>query len=369
MRQSSNYLLGGLGIFAAQSLFISLFGWPQRMNHTSPAAIGLFAAAFFCIGYGIFLRWIEARPRVSHPLGIPTASAAVERRPEDRSSYIMLANLPGEENRRLVALRSSMRAFPGVAQIGDGPWGLGREIDLPIRLHAIRAIFVTWSEFVFGGVRNDARRDAFDALAESLAKLDAALPEFYERNIMGSDYAVAAWQGNVEAARRGVSLVEAIESLEFQILPFDRERPYGDFLDTLKLFGPSAHNDSARWREAQHAAIEADSVALRENRMTRAELALAPLWSNPSNAALETNLAMGLSAKNMRELGGHLEKWLRERKDGSLILNLNVEQARERIVRTANLPRSFWECRPAADVLSAFNYCLYGDLQNPNWGK
>lgn len=292
-----------------------------------------------------------------------------KRRPDDVSPRIQLANLPGDENRRLVALRSAMRAFLGVALIGDGPWGLGREIDLPIRLHAIRAIFVTWSEFAFDGVRSNARREAFDALAVPLAKLDEGLPDFYNRNIMGSDYAVGAWQGNAEAARRAVSLVEAIESLEFCNPAFDKERPHADFLDTLKPFGPSGHDDLARWREAQRAAIGADCAALRENELTPAELALAPLWPDSASAALETNLTMDLSAKNMRELGGHLEKWLRERKDGSLILDMSAEQARERVIRTANLPRSFWETRAAADTFYALDYCLHGDLGNPDWGS
>lgn len=94
-----------------------------------------------------------------------------KRRPDDVSPRIMLANLPGDANKRLVALRSAMRAFPGVAGIGNGPWELGSETGLPIRLQAIRAMFVTWSEFVFAGVRSEARREAFDALAVPLAKL------------------------------------------------------------------------------------------------------------------------------------------------------------------------------------------------------
>ena len=61
MRESSKYLLGGLGVLAAQSLFVAMFGWPQRMGHVSPQAGAIFLAAFFCIGYGIFLRWGEGR--------------------------------------------------------------------------------------------------------------------------------------------------------------------------------------------------------------------------------------------------------------------------------------------------------------------
>ncbi|RVC46788.1 hypothetical protein EN779_31775 [Mesorhizobium sp. M4B.F.Ca.ET.088.02.2.1] len=78
---------------------------------------------------------------------------------------------------------------------------------------------------------------------------------------------------------------------------------------------------------------------------------------------------MSLSFKYAQDLGHGIEKWLRERKDGSLILGMGVEQARERVVRTANLACSFWETRPATDACHAFDYCLHGDLQNPTWGS
>lgn len=292
-----------------------------------------------------------------------------ERLADDVSPRAMLASISDDASKRLVALRAAMRAFPGIARIGDGPWGLGREIELPIRLHSIRAIFVTWSEFVFDGVRNDARREAFEALATPLAKLDEALPDFYQRNIISSDYAVAAWQDATEAARRGVSLVEAIAALEFRHLAFDRDRSYRDLLDTLSIYGPTGRDDMARWRAAQRVAIAADCAVLREGEMTRSELALAPLWPDATTAALETNLTMSLSFKNAQDLGHGIEKWLRERKDGSLILGMGVEQGRERVVRTANLACSFWETRPATDACHAFDYCLHGDLQNPTWGS
>ena len=292
-----------------------------------------------------------------------------KRRPDDVSPRILLANLSGDAEKRLVALRSAMRAFPGTADIGNGPWGLGRETELPIRLHALRVVFVTWSEFLFEGVRKDARQEALDALAAPLAKLDEGLPDFYNRNIMGSDYAVASWQDAVEAARRGVSLVEAIETLAFQDLPFDHGRTYREFLDTLSIYGPTGRSDMARWRAAQRAAIGADCGVLQENEMTLTELALAPLWPDSGSAALETNLTMGLNTQNMRAFGQYIERWLRERKDGFLVLNMEPEQAQERVVQIANLPRSFWECRPATDTLYAFDYCLHGDLENPNWGS
>ncbi|TAD81267.1 MAG: hypothetical protein EAY70_05020 [Sphingomonadales bacterium] len=242
-------------------------------------------------------------------------------------------------------------------------------MDLPIRLHAFRTIFVTWSEFVYGDVRSDARREALNALASELVKLDQGFPDFYNRNIISSDYAVAAWQTNAESARRAVALVEAIGRLQFDTLPFDSGHGYGDFLDTVSFSGPSGRDDRTRWRAAQRAAIGADCTILTQNEMTLQELALAPLWPDSSSAALETNLTMGLSTKNMRELGVNIEKWVRERKDGSLILNQPIDKARERVVRIANLPQSFWERRSPAETLHAFDYCLYGGLQNSHWGR
>jgi len=261
-----------------------------------------------------------------------------------------------------------MRAFPSVAHIGDGPWALGDQIDLPIRLHAVRAIFVTWSEFVFDGLRHEARREAFTALARPTAILDDGLPNYYELNIIGSDYAVGASQNKVEAARRAIGLLEAVDSLEFRDAAFDDIR-YDDFLDTIKCFGPSGYDEQNRWRAAQRDAIALDCAILQNGRLTTRDLALAPLWPNPECAALETNLMAAKKTMNRRELGEHIENWLEERKDGALILNMPAEQARERIVRTANLPRSFWESRSAADTLYAFDYCLYGDLGNPSWGS
>ena len=173
----------------------------------------------------------------------------------------------------------------------------------------------------------------------------------------------------MEAARRGLSLVEAIETITFQDLPFDHGRSYQDFLDTLSIYGPTGRSDMARWRAAQRAAIGADCDVLLEKKMTLAEVALAPLWPNSGSAALETNLTMGLNAQNMRAFGEYIERWLRERKDGFLVLNMDPKQAQERVVQIANLPRSFWECRPATDTLYAFDYCLHGDLGNPSWGS
>jgi hypothetical protein len=262
-----------------------------------------------------------------------------------------------------------LRAFPGVARIGDGPWSLGAEVDLPIRLHAIRAIFIAWTEIAFDGVREGARSDAFDSLRTPLAKLDAALPDFYARNIISSDYAVTAWQDGVEAARRAVALVEAIEALEFRTLEFDHGRSYADSLETLSLYGRDGRSNSVRWRAAQREAIAADCTALADRTTKRREVALAPLWPTRASAALETNLTAGLTETNFRELGGYIQTWVRERKDGALVLGKDPAEVAECLIKTASLPASFWDSRPAGDTLYAFDYCLHCYLDNPNWGS
>lgn len=255
-------------------------------------------------------------------------------------------NLTDDRDKRIVAVRAAIRAFPGTADIADGPWPLGTEIDLPIRLHALRATFVAWSQIVFDGVREEATAEAFEALAPYVAKLDKGLPDFYKLNFMSSDYAVAAWEDATKAARRAISLVETIDSLGFRQMPFDEGWPSRAPLNTLSIYGPSGRHDMARWRNAQRNAIASDCTVLETGRLGRRELALAALWPNRASAALETNLTLGYGAKNALDLGFDLEKWMRERKDGSLVLNESPDEASERVVRTANLPRSFWETWP-----------------------
>ena len=59
MSESSKYLLGGVGLLAAQGLFVALFGWPTRIQYPMAQSIGLFVIALSCIGYGLFLRLTE----------------------------------------------------------------------------------------------------------------------------------------------------------------------------------------------------------------------------------------------------------------------------------------------------------------------
>ncbi|HYE43367.1 MAG TPA: hypothetical protein VEA15_08230 [Caulobacteraceae bacterium] len=293
--------------------------------------------------------WFGSRPR-------PTAGDAL--------SVDLFEGLPHGTERRAVAVRTALRGFAGIDRIDNAPWDLSEKLGLPIRLQAIRAVFVAWCELLYDDVRPGAAAEAFGALRPLLSELDQALPHFYGRNVMGSDYAVASWQDSVEAGRRAARLVEAIETLAPEPLPFDADRRYADLLDNLVLYGPDGHDNQRAWRAAQRAAIAADCEALRRGRPAR-ELALAPLWPEAAAAALETNLA----ATDWRAFDHYLKIWLRERKDGALVMGKEPAASAERMVRTAGLPAEFWSGRPATDTLYAFDYALHGRLDNPSWGS
>jgi hypothetical protein len=98
--------------------------------------------------------------------------------------------------------------------------------------------------------------------------------------------------------------------------------------------------------------------------VTRHELVMVPLWPNAESAALATNV----NPLRWEDLGSYVETWLRERKEGALILGKSVQTMETRIVRIANLPSSFWENRDAKEALEAFDFALHGDLNHPHWG-
>ena len=71
---------------------------------------------------------------------------------------------------------------------------------------------------------------------------------------------------------------------------------------------------------------------------------------------------------NRKRLGLVIAAWLKERRPGALVLGRERQASEERVVRTASLPRSFWEGRSPDSVLDSFDYCLNGSLDNENWG-
>lgn len=285
-------------------------------------------------------------------------------RPDDISPIIMLNQLQAPGDRRAIAVRAALRGIVGLVGIDTAPWSLSERLGVSIKLHALRAVFVAWCQTLYDGVRPDALGEAFTSLRPLLGELDGALPEFYEQNLISSDYAVSASQDNVEAGRRAAGLIEAIDTLEYRLLPIDKGRAYNDLLDTLALFGPDAYENRASWRAAQRAAIGADCEALRTGKLSAKSLMLAPLWPSLAAAALETNLT-----RVEKLYGRSIQIWLRERKDGSLVMGRNPLVAADRMARIANLPPAFWDDRIPADSLYAFDYALHGDLENPSWGS
>ena len=82
MRRSSKYILSGLCLLAACIALVVVFGWPQRMNRTSPQAISLFLIAIGCIGYGAFLRMSEASAEAQGPIITPAAATSSPEAPQ-----------------------------------------------------------------------------------------------------------------------------------------------------------------------------------------------------------------------------------------------------------------------------------------------
>ena len=279
----------------------------------------------------------------------------------------MFGNLREDSHRRMVALRAAIRAYPETSNIGVGIWQLGGEVDLPIRLQALRTIFVTWAGFAYSGVRQAAREEAISALRIPLARLDEALPHFDRYNFVGNENQLHSHKNSTQTARRAVALVEAIETLTFATMPFDSEHSHRDFLDTGRSV--STHRSSSQgWIEAQAAAITADCRLL-ERGIGLVELSLAPLWHEAWQAARETDVMAGAAHHNFRKLGSSIQRWLYERKDGGLVLGLTPAEAQEIIVKLANLPPSFWERDDPLDAIDNFDYSLLGYLDNPNWGS
>jgi hypothetical protein len=267
-------------------------------------------------------------------------------------------------DKRTVAVRAALRAFVGIAGIDEAPWSLSDELGLPVKLGALPTVFIAWTGLLFEGARPDALADALAALNPLLSKLDKALPDFYAHNIMGSDYAVSSWQDSVEGGRRAASLVQSIGTLEFRTLPFDTGRTYRDFLDTSVFYGPDGRDNQKQWRKHQRSAIAADCDLLRQRTMSHTELALAPLWRTSEAAAFATNV----DTRQWADMGRYTEIWLRERKDGSLIMGKPPPAMAKRMVGIANLPSTFWDRPSVKEAFNAFDFALHGDMEHPHWG-
>ncbi len=249
----------------------------------------------------------------------------------------------------------ALRGFGGIRRIDEGVWSLSRDIGLDLKLQSLRALFVSWAEATFAGVRGGARREAFSALTPLLTRLDAQMPDFYNQNIMSNDYHCASMQCFTEAGRRSAGLVEAIESLEYRLQAFDIAWDHNDILDTAYLSGPNGRDEAEAWRVAQRDALRAD-IHLLTSGTTCTSLMMLPLWPSSRSSAIETNVAAG----GWKDFGGRcIERWIMERKDGALVMGKEPRDAAAGIVGIASQESNFWTGRPAKDVIAALQQQLF----------
>ena len=276
-----------------------------------------------------------------------------------------------DPNERAVALRAGFRAFPGLAGLGFDTYWREAQDDKPLLtlLAATRALFVAWAELVYDGVRPDARREAAAMLSERIQAFDAAVPHFYADHSGMNDYGIDAMQQNVEAARRALSWIAWGAGLAFARPPGDSGKSYVGPFDTLARFGPTGRDESRQWAAQQSAAIDHDRALVEQGLSARALIQM-PLWPDRESEAREIALADldWFFLSNRKRLGLVIAAWLKERRPGALVLGRERQASEERVVRTANLPRSFWEGRSPDSVLDSFDYCLNGSLDNENWG-
>lgn len=276
---------------------------------------------------------------------------------------------------RMVAVRTALRTIQRVRGITSGVWSWGHEDGERLIVQALRLLFVHWVDFTFGGVEPSAVRQPWESLGPLLTRFDGDLPDFYHRNIMGSDYGCASMQDETERGRRALALVEAVATLSYRPQPFDRRRAaYATMLDTADFsFHRSAYSDEA-WPRVQVEAHGADCVAVAQ--MDPQRFMLSPLWPSAEGAALATHaLRHDVSLELRKEgqswstrVGSDVSLWLRERRDGYLVSAQPPAATRHRLVRAANLPDAFWTGRSPAETLQQFDYLFTGALDNPHWG-
>lgn len=285
-----------------------------------------------------------------------------------------LDGLPDVRQRRMVAIRTALRTVQRAKGITIGPWSWGHEDGEALILHAVRLLFVHWVAQTYGGVEERSLASAWEALRRPLIDFDRDMPDFFARNIMGSDYACASWEEETERGRRTIALVEAVATLRYEVQPFDASRHYANPLHTARFsFEGSAFN-AAAWPAEQLHAHQVDAAAVK--RLPPQAFMLLPLWPTAEGAALATyalpydiRLEHDGHGPGKTSVGHHVAMWLRERKAGALVMANPPEAMRERMVRAANLPDEFWTSRKPAETYGRFDYLFTGALDNPHWGE
>ncbi len=263
-----------------------------------------------------------------------------------------------------IQVRTALRAFGGLDGLMDQLGGcVTDELALQVRLQAFRLIFVRWSSLYFGDVRDDATSEALAAFSALFDRVQNCVATFY-RDAAGwvsSDYFISSKQEELEAAWRACALIEMYGSGKRRARPFKSVR---DDMQTLAFSGPDGWDNGHRWADAHRAAIQWDGSAL-SGGMPIQDLLMEPLWPRGGYAALETNFVTPVR-KGLRP---EAETWLRERKDGELLLSKRPRDVATRMTAIANLPRAFWERESFEQTVEAVDYALHGDMANDHWGR
>ena len=290
---------------------------------------------------------------------------------------------------RLLAVRAALRALPARGDLhpmNPGPDGV-EEMDC-LCLLALRGVLVAWTSALYPGVGPDALARAAAPLDALTASLDAGRERVQATFGYSSDYFIGSIEQHYDCARLAVRWVrEALATrprVPLAVSPGGvGYRHLRDAFDTLPFFGPEGWRNRDDWSRLQAEAFEADRAQLAPDqdggRAGAAErvraLALAPLWHDPPSAAGAANLTFGTwlflvwrpGGGPLRPLGGNALRWLEERRHGALVLGHAPEGEAERLVRIANLPDSFWDDGPAADVGYTLDDCLDRKLTDPLW--
>lgn len=273
-----------------------------------------------------------------------------------------------EEVRGELALRATLRAFAGIFGLnsGDGPTYSRAELE-QIVIALIRTVILHWIASAYGGVDSDRLSRADAVLRDWIATFDERRPRFYKENIISSDYMVGAREQDLEGARRVLALASGIGG-EPLPAPFDLQIEHPAPYATFSLFGPEAWAQGKRWVELLGQSIRSDEELL--ERMSVADLVLAPLWADPAGDALEVHLGERdwSCLAHQGWLHGEVVAFLRERRGGVLVLGNPPEEMAERMRAIAALPDEFWEDRLAEDLNDNLAYCFHGDLENSAWG-
>jgi hypothetical protein len=267
-----------------------------------------------------------------------------------------------------LALRATLRAFAGIFGLnrGDGPTYSRAELG-QITIALVRTVIVHWIASAYGGVESDRLSRADAVLRDWITTFDERRPRFYKENIISSDYMVGAREQDLEGARRVLALASGIGG-EPLPAPFDLQIEHPAPYVTFSLFGPEAWAHGKRWVELLRESIRSDEELL--ERMSLADLVLAPLWANPAGDALEVHLGerdwSGLAYQGW--IHSEVVAFLRERRGGVLVLGNPPDEMAERMRAIAALPDEFWEDRLAEDLNENLAYCFHGDMENAAWG-